>query len=542
MALSRAARLIDRAQPGDDVAFERLHARHQPAILAFCRHLTGNAEDAEDAVQHTFLAAYRRLDESAEAFEWRPWLFTVARNRCLTLLRARRSEHPLVDPDVATSFDGLAIEVERRQELRDLVGDMGRLPEPQRAALVLSQLDALSYDEIGTILDVRPEKVKALVFQARSSLASAREAREAPCFEIRHEIATARGPALRRRRLRRHVGQCEGCREFEVSVMRQRHDLGLLLPVVPSAGLGQAILGAISREPAAAGGAGAAVTGSGAGLGGTLAAIGLPGVAKLAVVAAVVGGGASGALAADLPERMERAVPWHETDDRVAGDVQGAGPADRPDEGAPDSGRLDPPSAPPRREDGARGGEDGEGLARGEQELAAEGDVPALGPGGGKEPSAPHPGDGNGGSLPPGLARRDELPPGLAKRDGELPPGLTKRGGTPGARPGDGGGGQGQGKGNGAVGQGPGQGNGGTNGNGGGQGQGNGGGPQGDAGGQGNGGGNGNGNAGGSGGGNGNGGNGGQGTGNAGGQGQGSGGGNPNGNGGGDGKGGGNPR
>ncbi len=523
MALSRDARLVDRARRGDDSAFEQLHARHQPAILAFCRHLTGNREDAEDAVQHTFLAAYGRIIDSTERVEWRPWLFTVARNRCLTLLRARRGEH-LLDPDIATSFDGLALEVERRQELRDLVGDMGRLPEPQRAALVLSQLDALSYREIGTVLDVTPEKVKALVFQARSSLTTAREAREAPCLEIRHEIATARGAALRRRLLRRHVGQCEGCREFEVSVKRQRHDLGLLLPIAPSAGLNQAVLDAVDRETAAAGSAGAAAMGggAGAGLGGTLAAIGLPGIAKFAVVALVVGGGASGALAADLPERVGVAVPWHEGGERVAGergvgrDVQPLG-----------SGSPEPGAAAPGHED--RGGE-GKSGERPDQHgpalaVADDGELPGRGAGG-ETPRQPD--SGGGESLPPGLAKRDELPPGLAKRDGDLPPGLAKRGGAPSAKPGNGNGnaggnGVGNGNGGGSGGQG--------NGNASGQGQGNGG--QGSAGGQGNGNGGGdgagNGNAGGNGsGGQGNG-SGGQGNGNAGGQGNagGNGGGNP---------------
>jgi RNA polymerase sigma factor (sigma-70 family) len=515
MARSRDARLIDRVRRGDDSAFEQLHARHQPAILTFCRHLTGNREDAEDAVQHTFLAAYRRIVDSADALDWRPWLFTVARNRCLTLLRARRGEHALVDPDLATSFDGLALEVERRQELRDLVGDMGRLPEPQRAALVLSQLDALSYREIGTVLDVAPEKVKALVFQARSSLVSAREAREAPCFEIRHEIATARGPALRRRLLRRHVGQCEGCREFEVSVKRQRHDLGLLLPVAPSAGLGQAFLDAVDRDTAAAGGAGTAAAGGGAGLGGTLTAIGLPGVAKLAAVAVVVGGGASGALAADLPVRVGGAAPWHEARNRTAVDEQGADPAAGLGDAGPGASAPDSLSAAPRRDERVDGGEGVAQRDAGRALAAVDGGAPPQA-GGGVEQGTPQLPSGDDGSLPPGLEKRDgELPPGLAKRDGELPPGLAKRVGEPPAK-------AGSGIGNGAAGNG---GNGGQgNGNAGGEGHGNGGGAQG--GGQGNVGGNGN--AGGNGGGSGSQGNGNAGgQGNAGGNGNGGGGGNP---------------
>ncbi|HYI80094.1 MAG TPA: sigma-70 family RNA polymerase sigma factor [Thermoleophilaceae bacterium] len=437
MALSGDPRPSDRAPRGDDAAFERLHAFHQPEVLAFCRHLTGSPEDAEDAVQHTFLAAYRQIADSDEPLEWRPWLFTVARNRCLTLLRARR-EHPVAEPDqvVTTSFDGLAIQVERRQELRDLVRDMAGLPEPQRAALVLSQLEALSYREIGAVLDVTPEKVKALVFQARSSLASTREARDAPCLEIRREIATARGPALRRRLLRRHVGQCQGCRDFEVAVRRQRDDLGLLLPVAPSVGLGQAALGQVlGREgatAASAGGATMASGGAGAGLVGTLTAIGAGGALKLAVVVAIAGTSAAGAFAADIPAKIEDASPWHAKADRggVAGGDRQLGPRVSvgsplaPGEGSRPHTPAERKAASGRQQEGAVGRADGEApaVAEGGPDQAG-GDEDGTAPGGGETA-----GEGSGG-LPPGLAREDELPPGLAKRDG-LPPGLAKRHGA----------------------------------------------------------------------------------------------------------------
>jgi RNA polymerase sigma factor (sigma-70 family) len=569
MALYRDARLARAARRGDDGAFERLHALHQASVLAFCRHLTGNREDAEDAVQHTFLAAYRRIEDCEEATDWRPWLFTVARNRCLTLLRARRAESPLVDPEMVAAVDGLAVEVERRHELRDLVRDMARLPEPQRAALVLSQLDALSYREIGSVLDVKPEKVKALVYQARSTLAAAREAREAPCQDIRHEIATARGSALRRRLLRRHVGQCEGCREFEVAVMRQRHDLGILLPLAPSVGLGQAILGStLGREgatAASAGGAAVATGGAGAGFVGGLAALGAGGALKLAVVVAIAGSGAAGAFAADLPQRIEHAGPW--AGDRAGeratgraeatpGETEGGSPT--PDRragalpvvgGRSDDGserRESPGGGPERMEASGAGEDDGvPGVVVGDGRPGGGGDD-----GGGANPPAA---DGGGpANLPPGLAKKDELPPGLAKRD-RLPPGLAKRvaatpgksgkapaakqptggGGVAKGNNGNGnGGGQGSpatgspgsgGQGNGGASPGTGQGNAGGQGNSNGNSNGN---SQGNAGGQGNANGNGNGNANGNAGGNGNGGG-------AGGQGNAGGNGNGNGNGGG---------
>ena len=79
---------------------------------------------------------------------------------------------------------------------------------------MLSELGDLSHDEIAEVLGVRRDKVKALVFQARESLAGWRAARETPCAEIREQLATLRGGALRRATLRRHLARCPGCRAF----------------------------------------------------------------------------------------------------------------------------------------------------------------------------------------------------------------------------------------------------------------------------------------------------------------------------------------
>src|SRR5688572_17198307 len=189
------------------------------------------------------------MSGDAAELELKPWLFTVARNRCISLLRSRRVREPQPGlrtarhalpaaeeaPADAWGIDGLAKEVERREELRELVADLGELPESQRAALVLSELDALSHAEIAQVLDVAPAKVRALVFQARSSLLSTREARDTPCGEIRMQISTLRGSSLRRRTLRRHVRACTGCREFEAAVRLQRRHLAVVLPAVAAA-------------------------------------------------------------------------------------------------------------------------------------------------------------------------------------------------------------------------------------------------------------------------------------------------------------------
>ncbi len=212
LRLASDKHLVALVRGGRDGAFEELYDRHQRQLHSFCRHMLGHPEDAQDAVQHTFLAAYNDLTRSHKPIRLRAWLFTIARNRCYSLLRSRREEPT---PDLTgVSTEGLATEVQRRQELRELVFDMHTLPREQREALVLSELEAMSHDEIGEVLGVRREKVKALIFQAREALVANRVARETDCAEIRTQLSTLRGGALRRANLRRHLRQCEDCREY----------------------------------------------------------------------------------------------------------------------------------------------------------------------------------------------------------------------------------------------------------------------------------------------------------------------------------------
>ena len=260
LRLAGDERLVALVRAGDEGAFEALYDRHHPAILGFCRHMLGSREEAEDAVQHTFLSAFRDLVATDKPIELRPWLFAIARNRCVSLLRARRAHVAIELAEPAT--DGLAATVERREDLRELLADLARLPEDQRAALLLAELGALDHAGIATVLGCPREKVKALVFQARTSLAASREARATPCDEIRLELATASGAALRRGPLRRHLRACDGCRAFKAEVATQRKLFALALPVVPSIALKASVLS--GGGGAAASGGGAAASGGGA--------------------------------------------------------------------------------------------------------------------------------------------------------------------------------------------------------------------------------------------------------------------------------------
>src|SRR5688572_1674893 len=239
------AELVRLVRLGHERAFEQIYDRHHRGILSFCRHMLGSRDEAEDAVQHTFIAAHRDLRSSNKPIHLKAWLYTIARNRCLSMLRARREQVSIDDVEPAT--DGLAAEVQRREDLQDMLRDLHRLPDDQREALVLSELGALSHEEIAMTLGVRKEKIKALVFQARESLASSRAARNADCREIQQQLSVLRGGSLRRTQLRRHVEECGACRAFKDEVQRQRAALAIILPVVPSAGLkGGVLAGALT--------------------------------------------------------------------------------------------------------------------------------------------------------------------------------------------------------------------------------------------------------------------------------------------------------
>jgi RNA polymerase sigma factor (sigma-70 family) len=283
LALAGDGRLVEQVRRGNEAAFEVIFERHGPAILAFCRHMLGTQEEAEDAVQHTFAAAYRDLQRGGDRdIALKAWLFAIARNRCLSVLRARREVPTAVDAleSGSPSGAGLAEQVEERAELRRLLADVRALPDEQRAALLLTELGDLSHAEVASVLGCEVSRVKGLVFRARSALIARREARETPCESIREQLANLRGGSLRRSELRLHLRECPGCRSYREQVRQQRRMLAAALPVAPTLGLKSSVLAAVGIGGGSAGG----LTAAAGGLGGAT-------VAKVAVAGVLAGGG-----------------------------------------------------------------------------------------------------------------------------------------------------------------------------------------------------------------------------------------------------------
>lgn len=163
---------------GSEPAFEELFGRHSGGVLSFCTRILSSREDGEDAYQYVFLAVYQAIAKrSFEPRAFKPWLYTIARNRCVSVLRSRLDVALAGDEESVAGTDQTADFVEQRAEMRELLGDIRNLPAPQREALLLSELGDLSHAQIAQVIDCPQAKVKSLVFQARASLSLGREAR-----------------------------------------------------------------------------------------------------------------------------------------------------------------------------------------------------------------------------------------------------------------------------------------------------------------------------------------------------------------------------
>ncbi len=257
--------LIAMARAGNPGAFEAIVDRYQGRLLGFCRQMLGSTEDAEDVLQEVFVNAYRAMLGDEREINLRPWLYRIARNRCLNHLRkptADAQESMDMVPDVEAA--STAEKVHNREEFRQLLTDVGKLPETQRSALLLREMDAMSYEEIAQAMETSVPSVKSLLVRARISLAEASQARQLTCGEVRLDLAEA-AEGLRKLSgpVRRHVRDCEECADFRSQLRSNDKVLAALVPVGPLLALKGFIVSKLGLGGAGAGGA-ATATGAGA--------------------------------------------------------------------------------------------------------------------------------------------------------------------------------------------------------------------------------------------------------------------------------------
>lgn len=174
--------LVAAVRAGSDAAFTAIVQRYQPQLIAYARQvLGGRHHDAEECVQDAFVRALRSLQRNDAEIALRPWLHAIVRNRCLDQLR-KPNRTTNLDPHEAILADhgpGPVSTIAFRQRLDEVVGGMEALPERQRRALVMHELEDRSHSHIGRVLGVSAGASKALVCRARQGVAAAVGARSA---------------------------------------------------------------------------------------------------------------------------------------------------------------------------------------------------------------------------------------------------------------------------------------------------------------------------------------------------------------------------
>ena len=255
------ARLIRRR---NEAAFAALYQRYHQRLYRYCRSMLHNDADAQDALQSTFTGAFSALAQGRRDAPMRPWLYRIAYNESISVMRRRRPDVALTEAHEASGASTEELVAERAR-LSLLVADLRELTERQRGALVMRELSGLSHEEIATVFDISVGAAKQTIFEARRSLAEFAEGRAMACDEVCRAVSDGNGRVLRGRKLRAHLRECGSCAAFAVAIPSRSSDLRAIAPplsAVAAAGLLQRSLAASSGH--GAGGGGAAATGSGA--------------------------------------------------------------------------------------------------------------------------------------------------------------------------------------------------------------------------------------------------------------------------------------
>jgi RNA polymerase sigma factor (sigma-70 family) len=285
--------LVALFRAGSDEAFRAIHDRYRQRLFAYARQmLAGSRQDAEDVLQDVFVRAYSALRANGRPVSLRAWLYRIAHNRCIDQLR-RPAPMPTEMLELnASSLQDPIVQAERSQQLRQLVTDVQQLPDQQRSALLMRELQGMSYADLAIALDVSVAAVKSLLLRARTSLIEAAIARDTSCEEIQADLVYAHDHHVRASsRARRHLRECEYCGEYRTRLRSMQKSFAALSPAGSIGGLG--ILAKLfGGSGAAAGGAGAtsSIAGGGTVLGGA-ATVTAGKVAALVCCAALVTAG-----------------------------------------------------------------------------------------------------------------------------------------------------------------------------------------------------------------------------------------------------------
>src|SRR5215468_7158546 len=181
-AVAATARLIIRAKAGDRTAFDQIIISHQRKIISLAWRMLGNQEDARDAAQETFLRVYKSFGRFDPAQDFNGWLYRIAVNVCRDLARKRRGGHFSLEAEVesgaiaepASPHDTESAAM-LAQEQAILLRALATLPEKERAAIVLRDLEGFETEDVARILGSSPTTVRSQICSARAKIKAFRE-------------------------------------------------------------------------------------------------------------------------------------------------------------------------------------------------------------------------------------------------------------------------------------------------------------------------------------------------------------------------------
>jgi len=284
-------RLARWAARGSQAAFAVIFERHHQALHRYCHSIVGNGHDAADALQNTMLKALASLPGEQRTIALKPWLYRIAHNESISLLRARRGDSDL---DAAAHVGGPGADTiaESRERLRDLTDDLQELSEQQRGALLMRELGGLAFDDVSLALQISAPAAKQSVYEARRALQALEEGRAMECDLVRRTLSDGDRRTLRTMKVRGHLRACAGCRDFEAALRHRPAHLAALAPPLPLAAAATILHGLLGGGGYGGGGGLLAGLTAGAKSGGVFSL----GAAKVATVAVIAGGAAGGAI------------------------------------------------------------------------------------------------------------------------------------------------------------------------------------------------------------------------------------------------------
>ena len=253
--------LVRRAQQGDRAAFAELfESLHRP-VLGYVYHLVGDTPTAEDVVQDAFVRAHQRIGQLGPPYDFKSWIYRIAGNLAMDHLRGSRRivdlDEPLPMEEPPTTRRPLERKVQREETRRSVQETLAGLPDTYRQALILRELNGLTYGEVAHALECSAENARQLVHRARLRFRElhglkAVAAAGTPCRELGDLLSAYQDgeiPGANRRAVRAHIASCRECRETHGDLKKIAALLAALPPIIPSPGWKSSVLGRIGAPP-----------------------------------------------------------------------------------------------------------------------------------------------------------------------------------------------------------------------------------------------------------------------------------------------------